>query len=320
MNKIAIVGNPPADKIEMLDALLGEEDLKDLCHVVIYSDTEKSDEQLLTEAIADYKDGHVKGIVCLPMKCSVKELVAKSSETENPDLMKVYVNTLARLASVREAKSEAALTMEDVVARVTLLSKSLKRDLNILNPRICMLCVNKEVTETSEEMTLMAPAINELVKNGIQVFGPLPYQGFFERKDIEAFDGIVQIYADGAMQNSHHTADAMQKNCNEPTVTMLTGSEMPVVLTAAEGMITAIGIVLDMIHNRYVYDIPFRHPLPKLYHERKEDGDKARFAKVKKGFNPAEHRRENVTYTTTRQPKTAPETAPAAANKAEGAE
>ena len=33
-----------------------------------------------------------------------------------------------------------------------------------------------------------------------------------------------------------------------------------------------------MFRNRMEYDEPFANPLPKLYHEKREDGDKARFA------------------------------------------
>lgn len=330
MNKIGIVGNPPAESIEFLDELFKEEDMKDLCQIEIYSDQKASDDQMLADAIADFKDNHLQGIVCLPLNCNLQSEIQKGMQTdeeateeaakEKKPLLSVHINTLARLMSVREQKIDAELTTEEIVSKVTAFVNSLKRDLGIQNPRIVFLNLNKEITETSEEMTIIAPAINELVKSGKQVFGPLPYHAFFERKDISAFDGVVQIYADNASKVSHHSLDAMRKNCNEPTVTMLTGTEVPLVSTTPEGMMTAICTILDMIRNRREYDLPFRHPLPKLYHERKEDGDKARFAKVKKGFNPAEHRRENVTYTTIRQPKTTPETPSATPNKAEGAE
>ena len=35
---------------------------------------------------------------------------------------------------------------------------------------------------------------------------------------------------------------------------------------------------IDIFRNRIHYDEPLANPLPKLYHEKREDGEKARFA------------------------------------------
>ena len=40
----------------------------------------------------------------------------------------------------------------------------------------------------------------------------------------------------------------------------------------------AIYTAVDMFRHRKEYDEPLADPLPKLYHEKREDGDKARFA------------------------------------------
>jgi 4-hydroxythreonine-4-phosphate dehydrogenase len=43
----------------------------------------------------------------------------------------------------------------------------------------------------------------------------------------------------------------------------------------------AIYAAIDIWRNRQQYDEPLENPLPKLYHEKREDGEKARFT-VKK--------------------------------------
>ena len=43
----------------------------------------------------------------------------------------------------------------------------------------------------------------------------------------------------------------------------------------------AIYTCIDVYRSRYFFDLPYVDPLPKLYHERREDGEKVRFA-VKK--------------------------------------
>ena len=40
----------------------------------------------------------------------------------------------------------------------------------------------------------------------------------------------------------------------------------------------AIYTAIDIFRNRQNYDEPLKNPLPKLFHEKREDGDKARFA------------------------------------------
>ena len=40
----------------------------------------------------------------------------------------------------------------------------------------------------------------------------------------------------------------------------------------------AIYTAIDVFRNRQFYDEPLQNPLPKLFHEKREDGDKARFA------------------------------------------
>ena len=46
----------------------------------------------------------------------------------------------------------------------------------------------------------------------------------------------------------------------------------------AQSMRQAIYMAVDMFRHRADYDAPLDNPLPKLYHEKREDGDKARFA------------------------------------------
>ena len=49
-------------------------------------------------------------------------------------------------------------------------------------------------------------------------------------------------------------------------------------VASATSLRQAIYTAVDMYRHRLVYDEPLKSPLPKLYHEKREDGDKARFA------------------------------------------
>ena len=43
----------------------------------------------------------------------------------------------------------------------------------------------------------------------------------------------------------------------------------------------AIFTAIDIFRNRSYYDEPFANPLPKLFHEKRDEGEKARFAQPK---------------------------------------
>ena len=46
----------------------------------------------------------------------------------------------------------------------------------------------------------------------------------------------------------------------------------------ANSLRQAVYTAIDVFRNRQNYDEPLQNPLPKLFHEKREDGDKARFA------------------------------------------
>lgn len=284
--KIALVGNAPQEKYEMLNALLDEESVIEMCDIELYGADGQPDNEALTDAIEDYRDNAIDGIVCLPF--------TTKAITKMIPVMPIQIHATGRLASVKGkvSKNEAATTLkqEEIVTRATTLAKALKRDLSILNPRIAILSLNDDIVveEGSAEVSAIAPAVSELVKSGIQAFGPIASGKFFDNNDLSAFDAILQMY-DGQCNEAFANAS------NEGIVTLLTDYEAPITQAEPEQLLQALSLVTDVTLNRKVYDEPFTNPLPKLYHEKREDGDKARFA-IKKGFNPAEHRRENVTY------------------------
>ena len=300
MNKtftIGLVGNAPQEKHGILNGMLDEEGLGDLCDVILYGADGQPELEALKDAIDDYGEDILGGIVCLPMAVSPLKAVRHCTEQDNSDIMVVYDNRLLRMGSVLgdvdPATAANTLTAEQIQSRCEKLWKMLKRDMGILNPRIAILSVGEKVddSETSKDTTAIKPAVEELVKKGIQIFGPADSATFFDTNACKAYDAVLEIYNSQALK-------AFQEMSNDHILTVVTGTEAPIVSTQAEGVLAALWAVKDISRNRKTYDLPFKHPLEKLYHERKEDGDKARFAVKKKGFNPAEHRRENVTFVT----------------------
>ena len=293
---IAIVGNAPKDKHALLNGILSEEELSDLCDITLYGADGQPEMEALADAVEDWHDGKVQGIVCLPFASSSNEIIGICNTEEATDVVRIYVGDGVKMASVMgdvsEQEAMKTLTKEAVTARVKQVADALKRNFFILNPRIAVVEGSGELLVVEEESTdVVAAAIAELTESKVQAFGPVSADNFFASATYHAYDALVEMYDVQCMEN-------LKSSFGGEMLTLLGGIDIPVVLThRCEGTLYALFMVADMVRNRKEYSIPFADPLPKLYKERKEDGEKARFAVKKKGFNPAEHRRENVNYT-----------------------
>ena len=141
----------------------------------------------------------------------------------------------------------------------------------------------------AEEEEILKPAINDLHNAGIGAFGPYPADAFFNRYDHEHFDGILAMYHDQAMTPFRLLSD-------ETDVKLTAG--LPIVMTAPgfgpqfeeagkgtadeSALRYAIYLAIDAFRHRRDYDEPLANPLKKLYHEKRDDSEKVRFAIPKK--------------------------------------
>ena len=136
-----------------------------------------------------------------------------------------------------------------------------------------------------KEQEIIIPAIKELTTQGLQVFGPYAADDFFGRSSYYHFDGVLAMYHD----QGHTPFKAV---AYENGVRLTTG--LPLVRTAPahganfaaagkgvtdeQSLRNAIYTAIDVWRNRKEYDEPLKNPLPKLYHERRDDSEKVRFS------------------------------------------
>jgi 4-hydroxythreonine-4-phosphate dehydrogenase len=80
------------------------------------------------------------------------------------------------------------------------MNKSLMVDFGIRKPKIAVLGLNPHAGDEgllgNEEIEVITPAIEELKKEGLLVFGPFPADGFFGSGNYTKFDGILAMYHD----------------------------------------------------------------------------------------------------------------------------
>jgi 4-hydroxythreonine-4-phosphate dehydrogenase len=181
-----------------------------------------------------------------------------------------------------------SITKQKIVEKAQLFQQALKRDLRINNPRIAVMSLNPRCGEDGalgdEEQEIITPAIDELKDSGIQAFGPYAADNFFGRGDYLRFDGVLAMYHDQGITPFKTIA---------PYNGVRLTSGLPIVRTAPiqgpnlsvagrnqsepDSLRQAIYLAIDVWRNRQEYDAPLQNPLPKLYHEKRDESEKVRF-------------------------------------------
>lgn len=179
---------------------------------------------------------------------------------------------------------------ESLKAKVKELRDLLRRDFMLSTPRIALLAANNRNEDGSwgtEETETIRPAVEELMEENVPAFGPYDATAFADSQQYEQFDGILANSKEQALALLDATEDAQGAMLVEGpayVITAIRPNAKSCPKTAGEEpqegqtLRNAIYLALDVVRHRISYDRPFRHPLQKLYHEKKDDSEKVRFA------------------------------------------
>ena len=160
----------------------------------------------LDRACADLQAGKVQALVTAPL--SKEALQGGHTEYlekrfQGNELMMLCSGNL-RVALVCNhvalADIPAQITEERILAKMTLLHKSLQRDFGMDKPRIAVLALNPHAGDAGllgkEEQDIIVPAINKAKEQGIWAFGPYAADGFFGSEHYRHFDAVLAMYHD----------------------------------------------------------------------------------------------------------------------------
>ena len=257
----------------------------------------------LDRAMTDYRSGLYDVLVTAPInKATIQSPgfhfpghteYIETSVGEGQKALMILMNEDLRVALVTThlpIKDIAKAINKDVIMeKATIFHQALRRDFRISSPRIAVLSLNPHAGDDgllgSEEKDIIRPAIEELAAKGIQAFGPYPADGFFGSGNYSRFDGVLAMYHDQGL--APFKTIALEDGVNYT-------AGLPIVRTSPDhgtaydiagqgkadesSMRHAIYTAIDIFRNRIHFDEPLANPLPKLFHEKREDGDKARFA------------------------------------------
>lgn len=264
----------------------------------------------LDRAMTDFRNGLYDVLVTAPLSCQNIKMdgftfkgnvhYIETCLGDGAKGLNILVSDNLRIASLTGKAAlkdvPAAISKEGIVERISLLHKTIKSDFLITNPRIAVLALNPKTNGDSElgaeEREVIIPAIDKLVEKGIQTFGPYAADDFFGYGYYHEFDAVMAMYYDQAKT-------PFRSICYEDGVIYTAG--LPIIRTAPDltpcydivgndladetSLRHAIFLAIDVARNRKAYQEAYQNPLPKLYHEKREDGEKVRFSIPKKHSN-----------------------------------
>ena len=264
----------------------------------------------LERAMADYRKGLFDVLVTGPInkdniQCDTFRFCGHTEYLEDrvgdgQKALMILMNDYLRVALVTThlpiRNVAQAISKEAIIEKATIFDRTLRRDLRISKPRIAVLALNPHAGDNgvlgTEEIDVITPAINELAQKGINAYGPYPADGFFGSGTYTAFDGVLAMYHDQGLapfktivadEGVNFTAGLpiVRTSPDHGTAYDIAGKGVADETSFRHAIFTAI----DIYRNRVNYDEPLANPLKKLYHEKRDEGEKVRFAVPK--FNPA---------------------------------
>ena len=242
----------------------------------------------LTVATEALKAGKIDGLVTAPIHKKNIQSASFNYTGHTPFLLKTFGATDVVMLMVAEnmkiglltehlpVKEVAqVITKEKIISKLNIINQSLRRDFNIVKPKIAVLGLNPHAGDEGligkEEIEIIKPAIIEANKKGIFCFGPYSADAFFARGQHEKFDAVLALYHDQGLipfkslslgEGVNFTAGlkAVRTSPDHGTAFDIAGKG----IADETSMRQALFSCIDIIHNRIEFDTQRSNPLRKL--------------------------------------------------------
>lgn len=241
---------------------LAQQEIFELLEPVIYSKENQNDKNVLP----DFRDGKIDAIVVAP--------------GANLSIPNSTVLTLTEQTRVCHFNDDETMHVQQIEQ----LWRTMKRDFSITNARIAV------VSDTDAKDAF----VKEQRAKGIYVYGPYEINRFVEEHEYIHFDAVITTTS--AMEETIVKTITDERFCQliigMPAVLVLCPGTLPEALPEsseaeevhrflapyAAQLRKALFTATDIVRSRKTYDKATASPLPKLYHERRDDSEKVRFA------------------------------------------
>ena len=255
--------------------------------------------QALERAVQEYKDGLIDVLVTAPInKHSIHSeefnfpghteyIAAKLGEGNKPLMILMNDALKVALVTIHEPISKVAslITKDLVCEKIKQLNTSLRYDFGIEIPKIAVLALNPHAGDNgligNEEANAIKPAIDEMVAENIQCFGPFSADGFFGSGEYRKFDAVLAMYHDQGLipLKAISMDDGVNFTAGLPVVRTSpdhgTAYDIAGKGVADENSLRqAIFTALDIFKRRAIEYQISRNPLKKQFFDRRDDSDK----------------------------------------------
>ena len=268
----------------------------------------------LEQAVKDIKDGKIDVLVTAPVNKKTLEceefpfaghtdfLDARLGNGEGKALMMLASESLrVALATTHLpiSKVAAAITPELLESKLRTLYEALRQDFLLPMPRIAVLGLNPHNGDGGllgeEEESIIRPTIKKLSNEGMHVFGPFAADGFFGSRDYMHYDAIFAMYHDQGLAPFKALAmdDGVNVTLGLPYLRTSPdhGTAYDIVgqgIASERSLRQAIFMAVDLYRNRKCDSEARENPLPKLYHDRREDQRPRRFTPIEENDSKAD--------------------------------
>ena len=168
------------------------------------------------------------------------------------------------------------VTEENVIKKLRMFDRCLKRDFSLTRPRIAILALNPEPGK--EEKEILEPLIQKIADEQICAIGPFTAEQFFASRAYTYYDGILAMYYDQCAAPLHLSGSeyciALQTGENTIKTVPLQDASLDIAgrgEAPISSFCNAIYTALDVHRNRLRYEEAHKNPLPKLFHDKRED-------------------------------------------------
>ena len=234
--------------------------------------TEEADKALVCSREAGLRDAE-KGLI--------NALVgAPGDKMEQSSELTVLINEFMKVAVLTDQiplnQVAPFVTEENVIKKLRMFDLCLKRDFSLTRPRIAILALNPE--PGNEEKEILEPLIQKIADEQICAIGPFTAEQFFASRAYTYYDGILAMYYDQCAAPLHLSGSeyciALQTGENTIKTVPLQDASLDIAgrgEAPISSFCNAIYTSLDVHRNRLRYEEAHKNPLPKLFHDKRED-------------------------------------------------
>lgn len=232
----------------------------------------------LQRAVEDIKKGYIDVLVTAPInkRAMVNEGFGYTGHTEYLekefgvdevamimvcDQLKVGVVT----GHIPLKEVPGRLSKELIVKKLCLMKHSLERDFGIHSPKIAVLGLNPHCGDGGllgdEESSIILPAVQQAVSEGIMAFGPYSPDGFFGLGNYSRYDAVLAMYHDQGLTPFKALAFELGVNYTAGLPIVRTSPDHGTAYEMAgrdladpRSMISSIFTAIDIFNHRQDYD------------------------------------------------------------------